>query len=659
MSSPALYFAAALASSASWALGAILWKKLGDRLTPGGMNFAKVVLGSALMACLIPFAESVALDARSVVLLGMSGLLGVAVGDTCFFFSLVKLGPRRASLMGALNPVCVALGSVLFLNERPPALAWLGIVGATLGVSWVLYERTPTREEQRNQKAGVVFGLLSVLCTTASVLLAKIGLAGVPSVQGTMIRLLWAAAGLLAFGLASRKMRLWLAPLQSPPLLARVSGVVAVVVIGGFWLSLLALKHLDASIAGTLTSAAPIFILPLAHFLLKERVSLRASSGALVALGGIALLFATRGFGPAADARTEPAGASSSSRAEPHGQDGRLTHGQNGRHPLSQTRREKLRHRQETSSQAFWDVLAIQPGMTVLDIGAGTGQQAMAMAEKLDGTGRVFATDVKPGMVEAMKKGAAYRGLKNVTPVLVSAPGLDPFYFQQTYDLILMNNTHPARHVDETYFAQLHPLLKPRGRLVQNLDYPRPFYPPFAREDFTDLRGFMAALAAEPPESPYLDVLPAPLGLQLAALQGAEPEPELAEAVIKALNAALLDPQFLFRFVDHGKFIDDTFPSELEADRATLLLDSLTDHVRVSRTSIWIEDACRLNNRLFVRRFQPYLDPVWLAPNWRGKSYGEAWTQRLRNLELLQKAGWSLKMESWDIVPYHYVWVLQ
>jgi SAM-dependent methyltransferase len=320
--------------------------------------------------------------------------------------------------------------------------------------------------------------------------------------------------------------------------------------------------------------------------------------------------------------------------------------------------REKLRHQQETSSLEFMELLAIRPGMTVVDIGAGTGQQAIAIAERVGDTGKVFATEIRADLVELMKIAAATRGLRNLTPVLVRAPGLDAFYSLHTYDLILMNNVSVARKVDAQYFAALHPLLKPGGRLVQNVDYPRPFYPPFERSDFTDLRGFMTSLASEPLDSPYLDVLPGPVLVRLLALGGDEPAPELADAIIKALNDALLDPQFVYRFVDGGRFIDDRFPSQLEADRAILLLDSLLDHVKLTTSSIAIEDACRLNNRLFVRRFQSFLDPAWLAPNWRGKPYGEAAEQRARNLELLQQAGWSLRTESWDIVPFHYVWVL-
>ncbi|GAH50516.1 unnamed protein product, partial [marine sediment metagenome] len=70
-----------------------------------------------------------------------------------------------------------------------------------------------------------------------------------------------------------------------------VSFIVFIVVFGGFWLSLLALKYIDASIASTLNSTTPLFILPMVAIILKEKVSIQAILGAAIAVGGIALIF--------------------------------------------------------------------------------------------------------------------------------------------------------------------------------------------------------------------------------------------------------------------------------------------------------------------------------------------------------------------------------
>ena len=155
MSTLLLFSLVALASSACWALGAVLWTRLGTALTAGGMSFAKVTLGCALLAPLVAAGGAVTLDARGAVYLSVSGVLGIAVGDTLFFLSLSRLGPRLASLVGCLNPVAIALASLLVLGERPETLVWAGILVAGLGVTWVLRERSPGGGERSGRGLGV------------------------------------------------------------------------------------------------------------------------------------------------------------------------------------------------------------------------------------------------------------------------------------------------------------------------------------------------------------------------------------------------------------------------------------------------------------------------------------------------------------------------
>ena len=59
----------------------------------------------------------------------------------------------------------------------------------------------------------------------------------------------------------------------------------------GVWMSLVASDRAPLGVAQTLCSLAPVFILPFAVLIHKERVSPRAALGAMVAVGGSALLF--------------------------------------------------------------------------------------------------------------------------------------------------------------------------------------------------------------------------------------------------------------------------------------------------------------------------------------------------------------------------------
>ena len=284
------YCGISLLSACSWALGAILWCKLGERLSSYSMNLAKTAIGTLCLGVVLLFVGTEAIPSRSIVFLALSGILGIAVGDTFFFLALMQLGPRRASLMGALNPVAIAVAAAALLGERPTTGAWAGIVATTFGVGWVLWERSPSGHGPECSPSGVRWGLLSVLCTAGAVLLAKVGVASVPTVHAAWIRLLAGSAGLALWGASRSELGGWVDPFRRGTLLAKVAVAVLVVVFGGFWLSLVALKHIDAAIAGTLNATGPLFILPMSVLFMKEKLSLRAVLGTGIAVGGVGLL---------------------------------------------------------------------------------------------------------------------------------------------------------------------------------------------------------------------------------------------------------------------------------------------------------------------------------------------------------------------------------
>lgn len=64
--------------------------------------------------------------------------------------------------------------------------------------------------------------------------------------------------------------------------------------------------------------------------------------------------------------------------------------------------------------------LALAPGMTVADIGAGTGYYTWQLAKQVGPGGRVYAVDVQPEMIRMLDSQMAKRGVRNVVSVLGS-----------------------------------------------------------------------------------------------------------------------------------------------------------------------------------------------------------------------------------------------
>jgi precorrin-6B methylase 2 len=108
--------------------------------------------------------------------------------------------------------------------------------------------------------------------------------------------------------------------------------------------------------------------------------------------------------------------------------------------------------------------LALAPGMTVADIGAGTGYYTWQLAKKVGPGGRVYAVDVQPEMIGMLDSQMAKRGVRNVVSVLGSETTvkLPP----ASVDLAIMVDVYhelayPAEVLDSIVSA-----LKPGGRVV-------------------------------------------------------------------------------------------------------------------------------------------------------------------------------------------------
>jgi ubiquinone/menaquinone biosynthesis C-methylase UbiE len=105
-----------------------------------------------------------------------------------------------------------------------------------------------------------------------------------------------------------------------------------------------------------------------------------------------------------------------------------------------------------------------QPGQTILEVAAGPGDTGFLAAERLGGTGTLISSDIAPGMVDAVRRGAAARGLPNVDCRVMDAQRLD--LDDASVDGVLSRLGFMLMPDPAAAFREVRRVLRPGGRLA-------------------------------------------------------------------------------------------------------------------------------------------------------------------------------------------------
>jgi ubiquinone/menaquinone biosynthesis C-methylase UbiE len=114
--------------------------------------------------------------------------------------------------------------------------------------------------------------------------------------------------------------------------------------------------------------------------------------------------------------------------------------------------------------EAIMDALSIADGSKVADIGAGGGWFTVRLARRVGPNGVVYAQDVQPQMLEAIRRRVDREGLRNVRTVLGDA--IDPHLEPSSVEAILIVDTYyQFGENGPALLKHLASALQPGGRL--------------------------------------------------------------------------------------------------------------------------------------------------------------------------------------------------
>jgi drug/metabolite transporter (DMT)-like permease len=287
-----------------WSLTPFFFRATGRLIGPFATNLLRLSIAFPvlLLACALAFpwtgfAGFPAWD--TVLLLAVSGALGLGLGDLLLYRSLFRVGPERSSLLMTLAPVITAAAAWIVLEEFLSAgqIAGMALVlGGVLVAVWapaVNAAPASAGTTAASRWNGAANGVAAALCQGIGSVMAREAFlreADLSPLYATTVRI---GAAALFIGLIARGRGTFVAGMKS----LRVPRVLPRIVLGtfsgpiiGMTCYIAAMKYQPAGVVTTITFMTPLIVTPLGAWRYRTRIPWAVALGALLAVGGVALL---------------------------------------------------------------------------------------------------------------------------------------------------------------------------------------------------------------------------------------------------------------------------------------------------------------------------------------------------------------------------------
>jgi drug/metabolite transporter (DMT)-like permease len=290
-----------LLSAIFWALAIIIFKKIGDRISPMVINPVKSTIGLFLFILTyiildIPLTPNAQFSNTDLITLAISGIIGIGIADIIFLHSLNILGAGISAIVDTVYSPFIILFAFIILGE---SLTAIQLLGGVLIIASVLYTAIKIQNIPVNRKRfkqGVLYGVGSIAMMALGIVMIKpilntvsnqprlqMWIAGYRLISGVLVSgsiMLYANQKENILG-ALRDRTLWL-PLMVSSVLATYLGI-------GMWV--MGMSMTTVSISGILNQTATIFIMIFAWIFLGEPLTKRRILSIIVAMFGAYLVF--------------------------------------------------------------------------------------------------------------------------------------------------------------------------------------------------------------------------------------------------------------------------------------------------------------------------------------------------------------------------------
>jgi drug/metabolite transporter (DMT)-like permease len=296
---------AALLTTLFWTITALAFESASKRIGSMHVNLLRLGLAAVFLSVFSYFYRGLILpldaDIHTWTWLAISGIVGFIIGDYCLFKAYVITGARVAMLMMTLAPVFATFTAWVMLGEVMSGKSMLAMIVTLAGIALVIFTRTQTntsgdakskmRYSMSYPVKGVVLGVIAAAAQGVGLVLSKYGMQNYDPFAASHIRVI---TGFIGFAILFFVLGKWKELPKSFHDTKAMKWLVVGSIFGPFLgvsFSLMAVQHTNAGIAQTIMSLTPVFIIPPAVFINKERVTVREILGAVIAVCGAVMFF--------------------------------------------------------------------------------------------------------------------------------------------------------------------------------------------------------------------------------------------------------------------------------------------------------------------------------------------------------------------------------
>ena len=298
---------AALTTALCWAFTSLFFSEAGKLIGSFKVNKIRLLMAVSIYTIVLFFSkgylfpENLSID--HIFWLGISGVIGLVIGDGAGFKAMVMIGPRMTSLLYSLAPVMATIIAWFFLGEALNLIDIAGISITIAGISWVVSERKYRAGNNNLHKdhpdagsllKGVMLGLVAAFGQAAGLVLAKYAMLNLSSpiepMEASFLRMLISLIVIWTISAFRGQVKETIIAMKNKKAIGYSIGGAICGPFMGVWMSLIAVTHIAAGIAATLNSTTPIWLLPLTRIVHKDKISLRIAVGTIVTVCGVALL---------------------------------------------------------------------------------------------------------------------------------------------------------------------------------------------------------------------------------------------------------------------------------------------------------------------------------------------------------------------------------